>query len=177
MRGSRLAAVLLARLANASVVAFDYEALGRYLGQLVARVGTDSTAVGVTGELAQLAAAAARLEASGRAFNAARDRSVERVAPAPAVTRMHAAANASLRQVERALTRPTGLIGRPNMRNLVMASDRDNGYSNIPLPGIDEALRDRDVERARREIRDLRTNRSRGECGGRRNDRAGGRSS
>jgi N-acetylated-alpha-linked acidic dipeptidase len=41
------------------------------------------------------------------------------------------------------------------MKNLVFASDRDNGYANIALPGISEALRDNDVERARREARDL----------------------
>jgi N-acetylated-alpha-linked acidic dipeptidase len=41
------------------------------------------------------------------------------------------------------------------MKNLVFASDRDNGYANIALPGIAEALRDNDLERARRESRDL----------------------
>jgi N-acetylated-alpha-linked acidic dipeptidase len=38
--------------------------------------------------------------------------------------------------------RPAGLPGRPFLRNLVFASDRDNGYANVQLPAIVEALRD-----------------------------------
>jgi N-acetylated-alpha-linked acidic dipeptidase len=63
--------------------------------------------------------------------------------------------NAALRAVERALTRPEGLRGRPWMRNLVFASDRDNGYATIAFPAVAEALRDRDLARAAQEVADL----------------------
>ncbi len=148
----RLSAVLLSRLANADVMPLDYAALGAYLGQLATRVTGDSAAAMLGPELSSLSAAAGRLEDAGRAFNVSRDSSL---AGLPVDAARYAAVNARLRQVERKLTRPTGLPGRPMMRNLVFASDRDNGYATIALPGIAEALRDHDLDRARREVRDL----------------------
>jgi N-acetylated-alpha-linked acidic dipeptidase len=53
------------------------------------------------------------------------------------------------------MTRPEGLQGRPAYRNLIFASDRDNGYADMPLPGIGEALRDHDAARASHEVLDL----------------------
>jgi hypothetical protein len=35
------------------------------------------------------------------------------------------------------------------MQNVLLATDRNNGYGNTPLPGITEALVDKDVPRAR----------------------------
>ncbi len=57
--------------------------------------------------------------------------------------------------MEQKLTRPAGLAGRPFMKNLIFASDRDNGYANVALPGISEALRDNDIPRAIKEVKDL----------------------
>ena len=63
--------------------------------------------------------------------------------------------NASLMRVERELTRPLGLRTRPWFRGLIYAADEDNGYANMPLPSINEAIRtgSRDVTAA--EIADL----------------------
>ncbi|HWA57507.1 MAG TPA: serine hydrolase, partial [Gemmatimonadales bacterium] len=60
-----------------------------------------------------------------------------------------------LRQVERALTRPSGLLGRPWLRNLIFASDRDNGYADVALPTIVEAWRDGDTDLTASETADL----------------------
>ena len=65
------------------------------------------------------------------------------------------ASNSFLRQVERQLVHPDGLPGRPVLRNLVFASDRDNGYANVQFPAIVEALRDGDTDRAAAAARDL----------------------
>jgi hypothetical protein len=46
-----------------------------------------------------------------------------------------------------------GVPGRPWMRNVLLATDRDDGYGNTPLPGITEALLDGDLERARAQAR------------------------
>ena len=146
----RLAAVLLARLANADVAPLDYGALGRYVGELAGRVGRDTAAAGIAAELSALVTAAAGFEAAGAKFNTARDQRL-----ASGETMSLAQVNAALRTVERQLTRPSGLVGRPGLRNLIFAADRDNGYANVPLPGIAEALRDGDLERARTETRDL----------------------
>ncbi len=146
----RLAAVLLARLANAHVVALDYHALGRYIGELAARVGRDTAANSIVPELEELSGAAADLAKAGEKFNETRD---ARLAAGDAMPL--AQVNAALRSVERQLIRPSGLVGRPGLRNLIFAADRDNGYANVALPGIAEALRDRDIDRARGETKDL----------------------
>ena len=96
--------------------------------------------------------AAAEFKLAGERFNLLRDTLLGKGGVSTATL---ARANKELRQVEQQLTRPSGLVGRPFMKNLIFASDRDNGYANIALPGISEALRDNDLERAKREIQDI----------------------
>ncbi|HEY8380476.1 MAG TPA: transferrin receptor-like dimerization domain-containing protein, partial [Nannocystis sp.] len=76
-------------------------------------------------------------------------------AAAPGVESAFDRANRHLMQVERSLTRPEGLVGRPWFRNLIFASDNRNGYATIALPGIAEAIRADDRDRVRREAEDL----------------------
>lgn len=144
---AQLNAVLLARLANAEVLPFDFAYFGRYLAAAVERLRTRSPGL----DTAPLEAALAGLASAGEAFNAAREAAVSAsVSPAA-----RDAANAALRTVEQALTRPEGIPGRPWMRNLTFASDRDNGYANVALPGVAEAVRDADAARAAAEVADL----------------------
>ena len=65
------------------------------------------------------------------------------------------AANAALREVERALTRPTGLRTRPWYRNLIYVADEDNGYANMVFPSVNEAIRGSDERLAGDELADL----------------------
>jgi N-acetylated-alpha-linked acidic dipeptidase len=151
----RLVAVIVSRLANAEVLPYDYAALGSYLAQLANPGGARIAEPGVarlSAELGDVVQVANELRAAGQRFNDARDNALG--AGTISDSRL-ARANRELRQVEQKLTRAEGLPGRPFMKNLVFASDRDNGYANIALPGIAEALRDNDIERARRESRDL----------------------
>ncbi|MEP6589665.1 MAG: M20/M25/M40 family metallo-hydrolase [Gemmatimonadota bacterium] len=148
----RLSAVLLARLANADLLPFDHAALGTYLAALVTRVQRGSSDPALQGDFLHLRMAAVSLRDAAAQFNAARDSAL---VSGTASTRW-TAVNATARRLEQQLTRSSGLVGRPFMRNLVFAADRDNGYANIALPGISEALRDHDAERARAEIADLR---------------------
>lgn len=152
----RLAAVILARLANADIVPYDFAALGSYLAQLASPVAPlrihEPDVARIAPELADVVLAAGELRAAGERFNAVRDTLLSHE-ELPVATL--ARANRELRQVEPKLTRPEGLNGRPFMRNLVFASDRDNGYANIALPTISEALHDNDVPRAQREAREL----------------------
>lgn len=153
----RLAAVIVARLANADVIPYDYAALGDYFGVLAsptmpgARI-REANLAKIVADLTAVTQAAGELSAAGRRFNAARDSALAR---GMVSTSTLSRTNRELRQVEQKLTRPAGLIGRPFMKNLIFASDRDNGYANIALPGISEALRDNDIDRAKRETRDL----------------------
>ncbi len=73
----------------------------------------------------------------------------------PLHRRRYAAANRLLLQAEPALTRASGLSGRPWQRNLIFASDRDDGYADVPFPGISEAIRDRSPTAAGQEVSDL----------------------
>lgn len=147
----RMTALALSRLANADVAPLDYAGFGRYVAGLVATLRQDMGAADRTLPWSTLDSAIAGLTDAGARFNTVRDSVLE---DGVGKGRL-AAANAALRMVEQELTRPTGLVGRPWMRNLVFAADRDNGYANIALPGIAEAARDRDADRAEAEILDL----------------------
>ncbi len=145
-------AVLMARLANADVAPFNYADLGGYLDTLVERTRRETGSNAIGTELDQLADAARSFGARGGEFLVARDRALASGAPAAAFD----PANALLRQVERQLVRPGGLEGRPWIRNLVFASDRDNGYANVQFPTIVEALRAGNIPGARAAATELR---------------------
>lgn len=147
----RLAAVLLSRLANAAIVPLDHGALGRYLVPLVERTRREPGAEAIGSALDGVKKAAGELATAGTRFTAARDAAL-RTESSP---EGYAEANRRLRLVEPLLTRPSGLIGRPFLRNLIFAADRDNGYANVQFPGVVEALRDRDPVRARAEAVEL----------------------
>lgn len=153
----RLDALLVARLGDADVVPYDFAELGRYLQTLSAPTDPrirEANVERITGDLASVNAAAGELVRAGERFDSTRDAVLARgVPPAPVLART----SRDLRLVEQRLTRPSGLPGRPFMKNLIFASDRDNGYANIALPGIAEALRDNDLARAHSESEDLAT--------------------
>lgn len=150
-QAAKLNAVLLARLANAEILPFDFAYFADYLTAPVERLRKAADAAGLALDLAPLEGALAELRTAGAEFNAARDRLLANGGDAARFT----AANGTLRTTEQAFVRPTGLHGRPWLRNLVFAADRDNGYANIALPGIAEALRDADAALAQREVADL----------------------
>jgi len=63
--------------------------------------------------------------------------------------------NRALLRVERALTRGEGLRGRSWFRNLIYVADENNGYANMVLPSVNEAIRSGDAALAQRELADL----------------------
>ncbi len=137
---ARLAAAItgMERAAAAFAAARD-SALG---GSAVARAGAAASA----GAAGSGGVRAERPEAPRRASGAPRR------PPSPAVLR---ATNAALLRVERALTRPAGLRTRPWFRSLIYAADEDNGYANVALPSVTEAVRSGDQTLTTREIDDL----------------------
>lgn len=148
---ARLTAVLALRLANASVLPYDYERFGRELGA-VARELAEGTGGGAEERaLESLATAFDRLAAAGRTLNDARERALDSGLAPPDAMR----ANGHLLRVERAMTRDEGLDRRPWYRNLIFASDYRNGYATIALPGVAEALRSGDPARVEAEAADL----------------------
>jgi N-acetylated-alpha-linked acidic dipeptidase len=93
-----------------------------------------------------------RMEAQAKAFQTARDSTLAASEP-PRQVLMRT--NAALLRVERAVTRPQGLVGRSWYRNLIYVADEDNGYANMVFPSVNEALRARDQARTARELIDL----------------------
>jgi N-acetylated-alpha-linked acidic dipeptidase len=149
---ARIGAAMALRLANADVHPYDYvEYTNTMRGYVplvtrgLVRQGWDSTLV------APLDAAIRAMGASAEQFVAERDRRLA----TPLSKSARERTNAALRRVERELTRPTGLLGRPWWRSLIYAADIDNGYATMSFPGVNEAVRAGDAARARTEIADL----------------------
>jgi hypothetical protein len=93
------------------------------------------------------------METAARSFNTARDAALASgVTPAAAKQ-----TNILLMQVERAFVRPEGLpvTKREWFHNVIYAADNDNGYSNIGLPSVNEAIQAGDQAMSVREIADL----------------------
>lgn len=149
---ARVTAVLAARLANADVVPLDPAALGAQLARLSRAAAARADSAGTGGNFDALAAASDSLRVAGEAFAAVRDSLL--TARVPSSTRLQSA-NRLLRGVEQELTRPEGLVGREWFRNLVFASGRDDGYGNVALPTVAEAIEDADAERLAAEVADL----------------------
>ena len=153
---ARINTLVLARIANADVVPLDEGNLATYLSELVTGAGLRAAKKGWHTDLTPLRRAITAMHAAAQGFA-----SVRAAAPAPSAKDAKqgnaalASANLLLRQAEMALSRPTGLVGRPWFRNLMFASDRDNGYADIALPGIAEAIEDNDQPRFEREVNDL----------------------
>lgn len=146
-----IGAVVMARLANAELLPHDFAALGAHLRELTVRVGRVAGADAITAELAAVADAADRLQRAGAAWDEARTAALRAGAPASDFTHV----NEVILEVEPTLVSAAGLPGRPLMRNLVFATDRNDGYANVPFPAVVEALQDGDSVRARAAAREL----------------------
>jgi N-acetylated-alpha-linked acidic dipeptidase len=146
-----LAALFLARMANADIVPFDYRAYANHLLRTVSRMEESARRAGRPLDVTGLAEAIRELGAAGDRWNSVAGQVVTGKVAASRI----AVANAHVRKVERALTRSSGLADRPWMRNLIFASDRDNGYSNIAFPSIVEAWQDRNDPATAAEMADV----------------------
>jgi N-acetylated-alpha-linked acidic dipeptidase len=144
---ARIGTAMLMRLANADVLPYDYVEFASTMRRFAEPV---ARALGAT-ESAPLGEALTRFEGAAQRFAAARDAALTAPPAAAALTR----ANQALLGVERALTRPEGLRSRSWYKNLIYASDVDNGYATMPFPSINEALRRNDRALAAAELRDL----------------------
>jgi N-acetylated-alpha-linked acidic dipeptidase len=148
---AQIGAAMLLRIANADVLPYDYAEFARTVRTYVAPIERRAQELRWNVTTSDLAAAIGQLEREGALFNAARD-SVLRGSVAKAALER---TNRALLLVERALTRPQGLRSRPWFRNLIYVADENNGYANMPLPSVNEALRAGDESLTRREMEDL----------------------
>jgi N-acetylated-alpha-linked acidic dipeptidase len=149
---ARVGTALVLRIANADVLPYDYVEFARTMRAYLAPIDSSARARALAGvSTTPIAGALDRLEQGARRFAERRDAALQRELPRATLQR----ANAALLQVERALARPEGLRTRPWNRNLIYAADEDNGYANIPLPSVNEAVRSGNATLVQQEIVDL----------------------
>jgi N-acetylated-alpha-linked acidic dipeptidase len=149
---ARVGTALVRRMANADVLPYDYAEYARTMRAYLPPIDSAARARALAGvSTAPIAAALDRFEQAAQRFAARRDAALARDLPGATLKRT----NAALLKVERALTRPEGLRTRPWNRNLIYAADEDNGYANIPLPSVTEAVRAGDAALTQREVTDL----------------------
>ena len=166
----RVAAAMVLRVANADVLPYDYVEFARTMRRYLPPIdrafndrrwtlpSTSSTGgpnlSAAPAPTARLRAAIDRMEEAATAFASARDAALATGNVARSTLEQ---TNRTLLRVERALTRAEGLRSRSWYRNLIYVADEDNGYANMALPSINEAIRASDAGLAARELNDLAT--------------------
>lgn len=151
-----LGAVAITRLADADIIPYDYVEYARAMRGLTATVAKNLAAKNWNDvSLTALNSSITTMETAAQAFNTARDAALAK-GVSPAASKQ---TNVLLMQVERAFVRPEGLpvTKREWFHNVIYAADNDNGYSNIGLPSINEAVAAGDQALSVREIADLST--------------------
>ena len=148
---ARIGAAMLLRIANADILPYDYVEFARTMRRFGSQVDSAIAKKQWKVSSAGLTSAIARMEGAAIAFNAARDRVLTAQVPTTTLKQI----NATLLQVERQLTRPQGLVTRSWFRNLIYASDENNGYATMVLPSVNEAIRLGDESAVTREPADL----------------------
>lgn len=151
---ARVGAAMVLRLANADILPYDYVEFARtmrgYLPDMqkaLAKAGWSDTSM-----TTPLALAIDRMEQAATTFGTARDALLAKGTPPRATL---SRVNGALLKVERSLTRTQGLRTRPWYRNLIYASDENNGYADMIFPSVREAIRTGDRALAEHEIADL----------------------
>ncbi|HMA24706.1 MAG TPA: M20/M25/M40 family metallo-hydrolase [Gemmatimonadaceae bacterium] len=148
---ARISTAMVLRLANADILPYDYVEYARTMRRYVDPIDRAISEHHWNASTTSLRAAIERLQQEGAAFNAERDSALAGMPATSALKRT----NQALMQVERALTRPAGLRTRPWFRNLIYVADENNGYANMALPSVNEAIRSGDEGLTRTEIEDL----------------------
>jgi N-acetylated-alpha-linked acidic dipeptidase len=148
---ARVSAATILRLANADVLPYDYVEFARTMRPYLGPIDRAVSAKGWSAPTQPIVAALDQMEAAATKFGEARDAALQ----AGITTATSQRVNAALMRVERALTRPSGLRTRPWYRGLIYVADEDNGYANMPLPSVNEAIRAGNRDLVVAEIADL----------------------
>jgi N-acetylated-alpha-linked acidic dipeptidase len=138
---TRMASLVLARLANADLLPLDAPAYGLEAPRLAQDFAAEAERRGLGADLSQVTAVARQFARRGRTFLAPL---VERLARGDVAERDLFRVNERLRLAERAWADAAGLPGRPFYRNQYVATDEDSGYASWLLPAARRGLARRD---------------------------------
>lgn len=135
---ARLAAALISRIANATVLPYDYAAVGE-------RIDADAMVLEKKFpelDLAEVKKLAGDIRLVGDQVNVARERALEGSLALDRALKINAAFIAA----EKKLLLPGGLKTRPWYRHILHAPHRDKGYGAASLPPLEDLMdrRDRD---------------------------------
>ena len=165
---ARVAAVVVSRLANAEILPYDFDELAEVVRERATHLETEvesaleaatatEHAVGdaaadlvadsplaatVRAGLADLRSSIAAIAAVAATHSLAREHWLAETTP---VAGSGARVNEHVRAAILSLTSDTGLPGEAWSRQLLFASDPDNGYATLPLPAVRLALRAGDL--------------------------------
>jgi N-acetylated-alpha-linked acidic dipeptidase len=131
------------RMADTDVLPYDYAAYAREISSYIAAAKRKADDAGLTSiDFTPAQAAAAR-------FATAADR-IRRLQAAPPADA--AQLNSALRQAESALLSPEGLPNRPWYKHTIFAPGEFTGYAAVVIPGVNEALDEKDPIRASQQL-------------------------
>ncbi len=150
--------ILAARLANAELLPYDFPGLaadlekrvGEVIGEVRRSVGEQEVPT-LEGALETVRAKIFRLGEEAGRFDSAASAALEEGIDAGALEE----ANHYIRRAARAFISERELPGRPGLRQILYATDPDNGYATLALPGIRLALRHEDLREAGWRIEEL----------------------
>lgn len=141
----------LARMADATVLPFDFGRVSRYVRENVEDLKRLGRGRGLSWEA--MDREVERLSAAAKVYGQALQAAEARVAAAePAKLKR---LNEAIYRAERALTRPEGLPGREWYKYQLAAPGKYTGYGAKTLPGVREALEAGQVEEARQQLQVL----------------------
>jgi N-acetylated-alpha-linked acidic dipeptidase len=151
-------AILAARLANAELLPYDFPGLAADLEKRVGEVMGELRRSVQEGELPALEEAleavradVSRLGEEAGGFESAAAVALEQGIDAGGME----AANRHIRSAVRAFRSERALPGQPGLRQILYATDPDDGYATLALPGIRLALRHEDMAEAGLRIEEL----------------------
>jgi N-acetylated-alpha-linked acidic dipeptidase len=142
------------RLADAPVLPFRFTDAANTYGRYVRQVDSLATRTFGAGalDLSAVRSAVQGLAEAGRAFDAAMDEAMAQGSPSlVAKRRLLGPVNQDIYQAERALTDSAGLPRRPWYENMIYAPGFYTGYGVKTLPGIREAVEQKNLAEAQAE--------------------------
>jgi N-acetylated-alpha-linked acidic dipeptidase len=175
---ARIAAVVLARMANAEILPFDHSGLAAVVEERAGQLATamdealraatatqhgvgeaameedaaSSVSAAVRSALEELESGLSGLRRDGAEFAAAREAALS---SGPLDEKVARRVNAHVREASLSFASESGLPGDAWSRQLLFASDPDNGYATLPLPAARLALRAGDLDAAAARVREI----------------------
>lgn len=141
---ARVFGLELIRMADADVLPYDYE---EYAKEIAAYIETARKKA--NNDFASQAPDFKQALDAARHFEQVAARMLEREKNSP---KNLASLNQALREAERALLIPDGLPNRPWFHHAIYAPGQYTGYAAVVIPGVNEAIDKRDLERTREQI-------------------------